>query len=42
MEVIVTNVSKLVYNLLRELPPPIYIGIIIHVLSTMDIPVGYL
>ena len=38
MEVIVTIVSKLVYFTLRDLHPT-YIRVIIHLLSTMDIPV---
>ena len=38
MEVIVT--SKLVYNLLTGRIQPTYIGVIIHLLSSMDIPVG--
>ena len=37
MEVIVTIVSKVVYNLCRGLAA--YIGVIIHVLCTMEIPV---
>ena len=40
MEVIVTIVSKLVYNLYRWRIQPTYIGVIIHLLSTMDIPVN--
>ena len=41
MEVIVTIVSKLVYfTYLRDLQPT-YKGVIIHLLSTMDIPVVF-
>ena len=41
MEVIVTIVSKLVYfTYLRDLHPT-YKGVIIHLLSTMDIPVVF-
>ena len=40
MEVIVTIVSKLVYNLLTGRIQPTYIGVITHLLSSMDIPVG--
>ena len=40
MEVIVRIVSKLVdFTYLQDLQPT-YIGVIIHLLSTMDIPVG--
>ena len=39
MEVIVTIVSKLVYNLFRGRIQPTYIGVIIHLLSTIGIPV---
>ena len=36
---LVTIVSKLGYNLFRGRNQPTYIGVIIHLLSTMDIPV---
>ena len=36
---LVTIVSKLVYNLHNGRIQPTYIGVIIHLLSTMDIPV---
>ena len=39
MEVIVTIVSKLVYNLLKGLITHLYRGEITQLLSTMDIPV---
>ena len=39
MEVIVTIVSKLAYNLLKGLTPYLYRGEITQLLSTMDIPV---
>ena len=39
MEVIVAS-SKLVYNLLTGRIQPTYTAVIIHLLSTMDIPVG--
>ncbi len=39
MEVSTSN-SKLVYKLFRGRNQPTYIGIIIHLLSTMDIPVS--
>ena len=39
MEVIVTIVSKLVYNLLKGLITYLYRGEIIQLVSTMDIPV---
>ena len=38
---LVTIVSKLIYNLLRGRIQPTYIGVTIHLLSTMDIPVVY-
>ena len=38
---VVTIVSKLIYNLLRGRIQPTYIGVTIHLLSTMDIPVVY-
>ncbi len=41
MEVIVTIVSKLAYNLLRGRIQPTYKGAIIHWLSTMDIQVPH-
>ena len=41
MEVIVTIVSKLGYNLFTGRIQPTFIGVIIHLLSTMDIPVGF-
>ena len=41
MQVIETIVSKLGYNLFTGRIQPTFIGIIIHLLSTMDIPVGF-
>ena len=38
---LVTIVSKLGYNLLTGRIQPTFIGVIIHVLSTMDIPVSF-
>ena len=40
MEVIVTSDRKLVYKLFRGRIQPTDIGVIIHLPSTMDIPVG--
>ena len=40
MKVIVTSDRKLGYNLLRGRVQPTFIGVIIHLLSTVDIPLG--
>ena len=42
MEVILTNVSKLAYFTHLGDVQPTYIGVILHLLSTMDIPVRFL